>query len=88
MTRYERQELASFIIKTSFVIGVFIAMPFLSVLFGAFVGWAVGLLFEQTIMSTLARTGANIKGLEMWELGAMLGFLGGFIRPHIPMRKG
>lgn len=88
MTRYEREELASFILKALFVVGCFAVMPFLSVLAGAFVGWAVGLFFEQTIMTTIARTGANIKGLQMWELGAMLGFIGGFIRPHIPMRKG
>lgn len=47
---------------------------------GAVTGWAVGLIFGNTILDTLSRFGVNAEGLPMWQLGATLGFVGGFFR--------
>ena len=48
-------------------------------LFGAITGWLVGLVFEDSILGTLSAL--HIYGLTMWQLGAFLGFVGGFFRP-------
>ncbi len=61
--------------------------PILSTLFGAFSGWVVGLVFEDTIMGFLARLGLNIEGLTMWQLGAALGFIGGYLKTTVHETK-
>ena len=50
----------------------------LGTLFGAFAGWVVGLFFGKTILSFFAALG--ITGFKMWQIGAVLGFVGGFFR--------
>jgi hypothetical protein len=45
---------------------------------GALVGWVVGLLFSETILGIFAALG--LKGFAMWQIGAFLGFVGGFLR--------
>ena len=45
---------------------------------GALVGWTVGLLFSETILGIFAALG--LKGFAMWQIGAFLGFVGGFFR--------
>lgn len=52
-----------------------------SVLFGAVIGWFVGLFFGKTILAVLA--GIGIKGFSMWQIGATLGFLGGFFNRKV-----
>ncbi len=52
--------------------------PVLMTLLGAFGGWVVGLFFSETILGFLEQIG--ITGVKMWEVGASLGFLGGFFR--------
>lgn len=52
----------------------------LSTIFGAAVGWCVGLFFSGTILDFLNRIGVNVDGLEMWRVGASLGFIGSFFR--------
>ena len=47
-------------------------------LMGALCGWIVGFFFSETILSFFA--GLGITGLKMWQIGANLGFIGGFIR--------
>lgn len=56
--------------------------PLLMVVLGAFSGWVVGMFFPETILGFLEQIG--ITGLEVWEVGASLGFLGGFFR-YIPV---
>lgn len=60
----------------------FTALLFISVLFGtvigAFAGWVVGLVFTDT-MITLAKM-LGQPGMEAWQLGAILGFVGSFFR--------
>lgn len=46
--------------------------------FGGVAGWIVGWFFTDTILGVLAAVG--IKGVTMWQLGATLGFLGGFVK--------
>jgi len=53
--------------------------PVIGVLIGAFSGWVVGLFFAETIMTTLAGFGFSAS-VSMWQLGATLGFIGGFFR--------
>ena len=47
-----------------------------STLFGAVLGWFVGLFFGKAMVGVLACVG--IKGFSMWQIGATLGFIGGF----------
>lgn len=52
----------------------------LSTIFGAAVGWVVGLFFADTILDFLNRFGMNVENLPMWQVGAALGFIGSFFR--------
>jgi len=60
---------------------IFVAIV-IGTLTGAVCGWVVGLFFDTTILTTLAKLGAHVEGLTMWQLGATLGFIGGFFRSH------
>lgn len=64
--------------KLVFVAGVMFLGCILGTLFGAFAGWVVGLIFGKTILSFFAALG--ITGFKMWQIGAVLGFVGGFFR--------
>ena len=64
------------------IAAVFVAVV-LGTLFGALAGWIVGLFFDNTILGTLARFGVKTEGLAMWQLGATLGFIGGFFRATV-----
>ena len=57
---------------------LFFAWAFISSFIGAFTGWCVGLFFGKTILGILATLG--IEGFKMWQIGAFLGFVGGFFR--------
>lgn len=63
-----------------FVASFIFLVPILGVLFGAFAGWVVGLFFAETILGFLSRMGMDIAGLAMWQVGAALGFIGGFFK--------
>ena len=56
----------------------------LGTLFGAFAGWVVGLIFGKTILSFFAAIG--ITGFKMWQIGASLGFIGGFFNSSTNVR--
>lgn len=60
---------------------VWIILPVISTLFGAVIGWFVGLFFGKAILGILACVG--IKGFSMWQIGAALGFIGGFFTRKI-----
>lgn len=59
----------------------------LGTLMGALAGWIVGLFFSTTILSTLARFGVDVMGLQMWQLGATLAFCGSFFKAHQSVTK-
>lgn len=50
-------------------------------LMGALAGWAVGLFFNDTILGIAAQLG--IRDVAMWQLGAFLGFIGGFLKTKV-----
>ena len=59
-------------------ISFFLLTAIASTLVGAFIGWVVGWFFGNTILSFFAAIG--IEGFTMVQLGAILGFVGGFFR--------
>jgi len=72
-----------------FIFGMVLAVivPIIGVFLGAFSGWMVGLVFEQTIIGTLSQLGFNLDGISMWELGATLGFVGGYLKTTVATKK-
>lgn len=58
---------------------VFVA-PIIGVLIGAFSGWVVSMLAPVWVPSGLKYIGINIQASNLVELGAALGFIGGFFR--------
>lgn len=67
--------------------GLVFLVPILGVLFGAFSGWVVGLFFTDTILGFLARLGADTDGLAVWQVGAAMGFLGGFLKTSVSTKN-
>lgn len=52
--------------------------PIVGVLFGAFSGWVVGLVFSGTCDYFLQYF--KLYEVGMWQIGAFLGFVGSFFR--------
>lgn len=53
---------------------------------GAFAGWVVGQFFPGTV----GLVGSAISGgaaLPAWQVGAILGFVGGFFKARVTVRK-
>lgn len=53
----------------------------LGTLMGAFSGWVVGLFFWDTFRAILSQLG--IRNIEMWQFGAFMGFVGGFLKTKV-----
>jgi hypothetical protein len=47
---------------------------------GAVSGLVVGWLFEPSIWQVFAAFGVDLTGIAMWQLGAVLAFVGGFFK--------
>lgn len=66
-------------------IALFLGGLFFFVIFGTFVGaicgWAVGLVFGDTILNILGQIG--IHGVTMFQFGAFMGFVGGFLKTKV-----
>ena len=60
--------------------GIFLFVIF-GTLFGAVAGWVVGLVFGDIILGILAQFG--IKGITMFQFGAFMGFVGGFMKTKV-----
>lgn len=69
------------------IAALFLALPLVGTLFGAFAGWAVGLFFTDTIRQTLTAFGADVTHISMWQIGATLGFVGGFFKSSLTTNK-
>ncbi len=72
------------------IVGIFALiffLPVLGVLGGAFAGWCVSLFFDETIKLTLTRFGVDTAGVELWQIGATLGFVGGFFKANLSTDK-
>lgn len=57
-----------------------ISPSIIGAVFGAFSGLIVGLAFEQSILLFFEKFG--LSGLEVWEIGCALGFVGSFFKSH------
>jgi hypothetical protein len=57
----------------------------LGALTGGVGGWVVGLAFGDTILGIAGQLG--IKGVTMFQLGAFLGFVGGFLKTKVAHAK-
>lgn len=55
-----------------------IVPPILMTCWGVLCGWVVGLVYGETILGIAAQLG--VRGVEMWQIGAFLGFVSGFLR--------
>jgi hypothetical protein len=55
-----------------------VIMIILGPLVGALSGLIVGIFFSTPILNVLSAMG--IEGITMWQLGAFLGFVGGFFK--------
>lgn len=55
-----------------------VIMIILGPLVGALSGLIVGIFFSAPILSVLSAMG--VEGITMWQLGAFLGFVGGFFK--------
>ena len=69
------------------IAAVFFA-PVLGTLFGAFSGWVADLFFHDTIRTVLIALGVPMAHLQLWQIGATLGFVGGFFRSVQTNNKG
>jgi len=58
--------------------GALILLTILGPLVGALSGLIVGVFFSTPILHTLSAFG--VDGVTMWQLGATLGFVGGFFK--------
>lgn len=81
------EALGKFVLGFTAVLGLMVLMPVLGVLFGAFSGWAVSLFFNDTVLGFLARIGVDTNGLALWQVGAAMGFLGGFLKTSFHQSK-
>lgn len=52
---------------------------------GALSGWIIGLVFGNDILAVLGCLG--IKGVTMWQIGATVGWLGGFLKTNVTVTK-
>jgi uncharacterized membrane protein len=64
--------------KYALVIGLFFLAVIIGPLIGALSGALVGLFFSTPILHVLSQAG--LEDVTMWQLGATLGFVGGFFK--------
>jgi len=58
----------------------------LGTLVGIVVGWVVGWFFTPTILGIFAALG--VEGFAMWQIGAFMGFVGGFLKTSVTTNYG
>lgn len=54
--------------------------PILGVLYGAFSGWLVSLIMDETVRGTISAAIPGLKDYQLWQIGASLGFVSAFFR--------
>lgn len=75
-------KLLTFILGALAVAAGIVLIVVLHVVFGALGGWIIGWFFGDVILATLSRFGIDTLGLEMWQLGATLAFVGAYFKAH------
>ena len=54
-----------------------LVLPLVGFLLGAFSGWVVGTVFNETFATVIAWLGVDLRP---WQVGGLLGFVGGSVR--------
>jgi hypothetical protein len=72
-----------------FVFGLILMVisPILGAFFGALAGWCVSLVWEVEILDFMRRVGVDTDGLTLWQTGAAMGFLGGFLKTSVYQKE-
>lgn len=65
------------------VVALFLIVPALGAILGAFIGWCVGFFFTGAIQATLAVFVGQPVYLAVWQLGATLGFISAFFKVRL-----
>lgn len=73
-------KLLTFIFGSLAVAAGVVLLVILHVVFGAIGGWIVGWFFGDMILATLSRFGIDTLGLEMWQIGGTLAFVGAYFK--------
>lgn len=60
-----------------------VVCPIIGCLLGALAGWSVSLLWNDEILDFMRRVGVDTNGLSLWQVGASMGFLGGFLKTSV-----
>jgi len=58
----------------------FVLFTVFGTLMGALSGWVVGLFFGETILTFFSYIFGASHGFQMWQIGASLGFMSGFLK--------
>lgn len=74
--------LAQLVLGCSGLIGLLLIAPLVGISAGAFAGYVVGQFFPGTVglVGSALTGGATIPA---WQVGAILGFVGGFFKTHV-----
>lgn len=73
---------AQLVVALAFVAMAIFFAPLIGICVGAFAGWVVGMFFPGTV----GLVGSAISGgavMPAWQVGAILGFVGGFFKTRV-----
>lgn len=70
------------VLALAFAFALLFVAPLIGVVIGAFAGWVAGLFFPGTI-GAVATVLSNGLIVAPWQIGAALGFVGGFFKTHV-----
>jgi hypothetical protein len=70
-----------------FLAMVFFLAPLIGVVFGAFSGWVVSIFAPNWVTTGLGLLGFQVRPDQLVELGAALGFVGGFFKSYLQTKK-
>jgi len=62
---------------------MFVFFVLFGTLMGALSGWVVGWFFADTILTFFSYVFGAAVPLQMWEIGASLGFISGYLRVRV-----
>lgn len=68
---------------TAFILGTLLVVPLLATFFGTFIGAVVGFVYPHTFAAVFTAAGfPALAALPLWQVGGVLGFIGGFFRSY------
>lgn len=70
------------------LLGTLLLLPLLSTFIGTFIGAVVGFFYPNTFAAVFTALGfPALAALPLWQVGGVLGFVGGFFRSHLKTTK-